>query len=795
MKNALLHGLLASVLLPFGAAAAQSTAIVNGGVGLTNTLANSYGIVSSPLSQVQGTQYAQMAAGGATNTREQCSWNLVEQQAAPPSNAAQSTQYVISPNCAVGIQAAIAAGLTVDIVAGFGPPYQPVAYITMPTAVPVGASTATASIYSTVNGYSLSNLQPFYGYVCQAAINDDGTPSVGLGSSCYQAATTKTSGPGSLIASSSTSGSNFTFTLTSMVSHQLAAETNVAISGCVLTVNGAAATCPAGTFPANATGMLATFNGAGAGGGVLNIPIRGVSADGSTATLVAGRVKTAGTFNGVLNRLYAINQVMYPSPIGTGPTEPSIVAYAAYTKFLANYLSNAYIAAYGTPSPGLIQGHIELWNEVPWTGDSWISRAFLYDAPSLTAIAAYSSTTAYHQGAVITENGNYYQSLMPDVNYVAQNTGNDPAATPSAWQSDGANPPPTVNPNNPANLLNYGMAGAVENLSGWPSNIDALWEGTWNSGYNTLLQTTATTQSGTNFMSASRPGIIKKSVFHPYQAAHSNAENGFGIQSCMQTNPNPFNCYYPGQDDSANFLHEISLELMNPTWGMTSIVTETNTEALTAATESRVGVFDLRQYLGFLLNGTSPVLFFQLYDGTLNTYNTFSFMTYSGGNGTGGTYTPLAPYTLMQNFMQRIAPISNPPAVIYAASSLPVLTTNSGSTYPVAYSNWVGARSGIVIGNSILTMVHQVSACQSSNQCWLGLTPPAASNVTFSIPPAMVVTSAIDSLTNQAVSFTTSGAIVSLAVSDDPVEITFDPVLRLRGFHYFGGVHLSGGMH
>ena len=62
-----------------------------------------------------------------------------------------------------------------------------------------------------------------------------------------------------------------------------------------------------------------------------------------------------------------INKLLYPSCATASPTDPSIVAYARYAKFLATE-----IAAHG------LSGRVELWNEPGWAHDPWgPSRAVL----------------------------------------------------------------------------------------------------------------------------------------------------------------------------------------------------------------------------------------------------------------------------------------------------------------------------------------------------------------------------------------------------------------------------------
>ena len=66
--------------------------------------------------------------------------------------------------------------------------------------------------------------------------------------------------------------------------------------------------------------------------------------------------------------LYSVNEYLHPPAATFSPSDPSVIAYAKYAKFLAQT-----IAAAG------LTGEVELWNEPPWVPDPWDSRADFYD--------------------------------------------------------------------------------------------------------------------------------------------------------------------------------------------------------------------------------------------------------------------------------------------------------------------------------------------------------------------------------------------------------------------------------
>jgi hypothetical protein len=65
---------------------------------------------------------------------------------------------------------------------------------------------------------------------------------------------------------------------------------------------------------------------------------------------------------------YTINEYLYPPAVTSGSLDPSVIAYANYSLFLAQK-----IAAAG------MTGEVEIWNEPPWSPDPWDALQNFYD--------------------------------------------------------------------------------------------------------------------------------------------------------------------------------------------------------------------------------------------------------------------------------------------------------------------------------------------------------------------------------------------------------------------------------
>ena len=114
-------------------------------------------------------EWAAAAQAGATYARFQCSWSIVEQQTAPPTNKVAATQYVQDPTCVKAFSYAAKYKITPIVVAAFGPPYHRLLTATVPNGAPMGATSIEIAFSAGVNGATLAHLLPIYDYFCPAA--------------------------------------------------------------------------------------------------------------------------------------------------------------------------------------------------------------------------------------------------------------------------------------------------------------------------------------------------------------------------------------------------------------------------------------------------------------------------------------------------------------------------------------------------------------------------------------------------------------------------------------------------
>ena len=116
----------------------------------------------------QDWEWAAAAAAGASYARIQCAWANVEQQTAPPQNAAASTQYVEDPNCAAGFASAAKYGMHATVVAAYGPPSHPILTVSVPDGAALGATSFTIEMVSGFGGETLADMKFPYDYFCPA---------------------------------------------------------------------------------------------------------------------------------------------------------------------------------------------------------------------------------------------------------------------------------------------------------------------------------------------------------------------------------------------------------------------------------------------------------------------------------------------------------------------------------------------------------------------------------------------------------------------------------------------------
>jgi hypothetical protein len=413
---------------------------------------------------------------------------------------------------------------------------------------------------------------------------------------------------------------------------------------------------------------------------------------------------------------YVINEILYPSAVSFRADDPSVVAYTNYVSWLA-----ADMAARG------VSGEIEIWNEPPWVDDAWDNRGDLYDTfPSGWAISSQ--------------------------------FGNGP---------------------------NYGFAANLQERS-LPRGITLVWSGTNKSGGNSLLLPGFRTATGSSLAQPST--TISSESFHPYG---NTPEQMMWSPGCLQasvhagSNPDAYqNCYLSGEKTGSNFLWAVQYALQaqasDSAYGLAHSITETGIAPPVAGLRANQAKFIMRHFVGFQALGITPVEFYSISDSTMNDPS-YGFVGYSGS---GATYSPYPAYVAISGFMGDVRPISDPPTKDYSDATLPSVTRYSG-TYPLSCVLIVGARHG-ANDNSDMLIVWQRSYTQgcgvngqpnasSCDSSWVQQASPESGTVTVMVPANMRLTSILNVDTRAAIPQTISGQQISFSVSDDPIEILFDP--------------------
>ncbi len=153
---------------------AQSTSVVNLANITANQVSDGLGFNIHP---DLDWEWAAVAAAGGTHARIQCSWSIVEQQSAPPSNT--SLGYVEDPGCAQGFQSAAKYGIHPTVIAAFGAPYHQILTVSIPGGAALGSTSINVQFSSGVGGDTLANIKFPYDYICPlnvATVNTPGRP-------------------------------------------------------------------------------------------------------------------------------------------------------------------------------------------------------------------------------------------------------------------------------------------------------------------------------------------------------------------------------------------------------------------------------------------------------------------------------------------------------------------------------------------------------------------------------------------------------------------------------------------
>ena len=493
----------------------------------------------------------------------------------------------------------------------------------------------------------------------------------------------------------------------------------------------------------------------------------GISAKGSytgslisEVSLTSSTTATLGLASAVATALPAgsalyVNEILYPSTTTNSGTETSVIHYGDYVSFLAQS-----IASYG------LEGDVEIWNEPPWTADPWDQRSSLYDYPNT---GPYSASMTYAQNAVVTESGTPYISL------IANNLGNDPAHSSSAWSK-------TIPPNAYTGIPTYGANfGFAENIAtrSFPTGVTATWAGTNKTSTASLLSSTYTTYTGKTWAEPSL--TITKQSDHPYGGGSwGNPEEHMWQNPCIlaavAAGQTPRECGLIPDGNTNDIEDEIENyqeQAIDTSYGLGMEITETNDIAPGSGYFVNQARANVRQFIGFEGDQIDPVEFFSMCWQPGDP--TYSLVLPSSGTSctATSTYDPTPAYIALAGFASDVSAIDNTPVTSYSAADLPSVTSYSG-TYPLAVTNIVGARSD-ASANSYMLAIWQLSECHTTTDCWWTLASPAAGTAIVDIPSGMDVVSVRDELTQSTAAYSITGKTLTVSVADDPIEIIFDP--------------------
>jgi hypothetical protein len=490
--------------------------------------------------------------------------------------------------------------------------------------------------------------------------------------------------------------------------------------------------------PYHAILQVSVPSGAPAGSTKLNIALISGAGGDSLKNIVFPSDTIIASSGQQISRLHSYAGALITGVTLTGPTTATLTLASALTANLpasasVAYTINEYLhppaASFSATDPSNLafaayaeflaqsivnanlQGEVELWNEPPWPDDPWDDRADFYDEPPATSNPAVLA---------------------------------------------------------PPYMPNFGFVAALQAQGVHFSGVNFVWGGTEKSGASSLFNWM---KPYTGVALAQPTQSVSAESMHPYG---NSPEDSLWVQPCLEGTvlayplpALPFSpCNLNGVSGGNNsFGEQLSLrqQSANSTWGVHREITETGFPSANGD-DLHKARFVTRQFLGFQAAGISPIEFYRLFD-----TSSFNFGFVSQTASANGSHAANAAYTAISGLISDLKSISAQAPVANSAATLPQIAHYSGS-YPLDAVTFVGARAGAA-RDSYLVAVWQ----RSNGAKWGTLASAATASVQIAIPKDMVVSSVINVDTRAPVAFELSAQTLTLAVSDDPVEVLLNP--------------------
>jgi hypothetical protein len=314
-------------------------------------------------------------------------------------------------------------------------------------------------------------------------------------------------------------------------------------------------------------------------------------------------------------------------------------------------------------------------------------------------------------------------------------------------------------------LANWGFVAALQGQTPI-TGVTYTWAGTNKSGDNSVLNPSMLANTGVSFTEPAT--TVTSESLHPYT---NNPEDSAWSESCLQGTIKayplaplyfmPCNLVSTSQSNSLLVEQEnLVQKSRNSSWGIAHEITETGFSLANGDTAHQAR-YTMRIFLAFQAAGVTPLEFYRLYDPSAQQL-TFTDPT---------TQNPLPSYTAVAGLMSDLAGIKNP--AVAQSSNLASIVSYAG-TYLLDTVHIVGARPGDAANSDVFTIWQQSTV--GIHGTWGTIAQPNPAPVTIEIPAGSVVSTVLNLDTRQPVSYTTSGQQITLAVSDDPIEVLVVPL-------------------